>query len=109
MLEAVSMMGEACLSADKYHTRKVCQERISQDLIDGEISSILARWTCPQNKEQAADTRIFSPLTVPRLCVTIGRYWYLFRRLTAVSTGRFYRFEHIVADSSGIVVAKAAA
>jgi len=40
MLEAVSMMGEACLWADKYHTRKVCQERISQDLIDGEISSI---------------------------------------------------------------------
>ena len=35
-------MGEACLWADKYHTRKVCQERISQDLIDGEFSSILA-------------------------------------------------------------------
>ena len=43
-----------------------------------------------------ADTRIFSPLTVPGLCVTIGRYWYLFKRLTAVSAGRFYRFEHIV-------------
>src|SRR5262249_21272077 len=28
--------------------------------------------------------------------VTIGRYWYLFKRLTAVSAKRFYRFEHIV-------------
>jgi hypothetical protein len=35
------------------------------------------------------DTRIFSPLAVARLCVTIGRYWYLFKRLTAVSAGRF--------------------
>ena len=35
-----------------------------------------------------------------RLCVTIGRYWYLFKRLTAVSAGRFYRFEHIVTYSS---------
>ena len=46
------------------------------------------------------DKRIFSPLTVPRLCDTIGRYWYLFKRLTAVSAARFYRFEHIDADSS---------
>src|SRR5262244_1163190 len=41
------------------------------------------------------DTRIFSPLTVAVLCVTIGHYMYLFKRLTAVSAGRFYRFEHI--------------
>src|SRR5262249_52902555 len=40
------------------------------------------------------------------VCVTIGRYWYLFKRLTAVSAGRFYRFEHIVTHSSGKVVAK---
>ena len=46
------------------------------------------------------------PLAVPRLCVTIGRYWYLFKRLTALSAGRFSRFEHIAADSSGKVVAK---
>ena len=52
------------------------------------------------------DTRIFSPLAVPGLCVTIGRYWYLFNRLTALSGGRFYRFEHIVSYSSGKVVAK---
>ena len=51
-------------------------------------------------------TRIFSPLSVPGLCVTIGRYWYLFKPLTAVSAGRFYRFEHIDAYSSGKVVAK---
>src|SRR5215831_4363846 len=54
------------------------------------------------------DTRIFSPLAVARLCVTIGRYWYLFNRLTAVSAGRFYRFEHIDTYSSGKVVAKSA-
>src|SRR5262249_801616 len=51
-------------------------------------------------------TRIFSPLTVPRLCVPIGRYWYLFKRLRAVFGARFYRFEHIVTYSSGKVVAK---
>jgi hypothetical protein len=50
--------------------------------------------------------RIFSPLLVARLSVTIGHYWYLFKRLTAVLAGRFYRFEHIVAYSSGKVVAK---
>ena len=54
----------------------------------------------------APDTRIFSPLAVPGLWVTIGRYWYLFKRLTAGSAGRFYRFEHIVTYSSGKVVAK---
>ena len=54
----------------------------------------------------APDTRIFSPLAVSRLCVTNRRYWYLFKRLTAVSAGRFYRFEHIVVYSSGKVVAK---
>src|SRR5262245_43456906 len=46
------------------------------------------------------DTSIFSPHAVAGLCVTIGRYWYLFKRLTAVSAGRFYRFEHIVSYSS---------
>src|SRR5262245_21035201 len=51
-------------------------------------------------KLNPTDTRIFSPLAVAGLCVTIGRYWYLFKRLTAVSAGRFYRFEHIVSDSS---------
>jgi hypothetical protein len=52
------------------------------------------------------DPRIFSLVTVAGLCVTIGRYWYLFKRLTAVSAGRFYRFEHIDTDSSDKVVAK---
>jgi hypothetical protein len=52
------------------------------------------------------DTRIFSPHAVAGLCDTIGRYWYLFKRLTAVSAGRFYRFEHIETYSSGKVVAK---
>src|SRR5262245_48794858 len=53
-----------------------------------------------QRRNPTNDTRIFSPLTVAGLCVTIGRYWYLFKRLTAVSAGRFYRFEHIVPYSS---------
>jgi hypothetical protein len=48
----------------------------------------------------------FSVLLPYRDYVTIGRYRYLFKRLTAVSAGRFYRFEHIVAYSSGKVVAK---
>jgi hypothetical protein len=39
-------------------------------------------------------------------CFTIDHYWYLFKRLTAVSAGRFYRFEHIVPYSSGKVVAE---
>ena len=51
-----------------------------------------------------ADTRIFSPLVVARLWITIGRYWHLSKRLTAVSAGQFYRFEHIV--SCHIVLAK---
>jgi hypothetical protein len=54
----------------------------------------------------APATRIFSPHAVAGLCVTIGPYWYLFKRLTAVSARRFYRFEHIYTDSSGKVVAK---
>jgi len=45
-----------------------------------------------------SDTRIFSPLAVAGLCDTIGRYVYLFERLTAVSA--------IEAYSSGKVVAK---
>jgi hypothetical protein len=61
---------------------------------------------CGQGQNRTADTRIFSPHTIPRLSVTIGRYWYLFKRLTAVSAGRLYRFEHIVTYSSGKVVAK---
>ena len=53
-----------------------------------------------------AGTRIFSPHAVAGLCVTIGRYWYLFKPSTAVSAGRFYRFEHIVSYSSFKVLAK---
>jgi hypothetical protein len=59
-----------------------------------------------QGRNRTPDTRIFSPLTVSGLCVTIGRYWYLFKRLTPLPAGQFYRFEHIVAYSSGKVVAK---
>ena len=51
-------------------------------------------------------TRIFSSLTGAGVCVTIGRYVYLFERLTAVFGARFYRFEHIVSYSSSKVVAK---
>ena len=44
---------------------------------------------CGQGQNRTADTKIFSPLAVPGLCVTIGRYVYLFKRLTALSAGRF--------------------
>jgi hypothetical protein len=71
-----------------------------------EIVCDVANFGCDQDRNRTADTTIFSPLVVARLWVTIGRYWYLFKRLTAVSAGRFYRFEHIVAYSSDKVVAK---
>jgi hypothetical protein len=58
------------------------------------------------NQRGRPDTRIFSPLTVPRLCDTIGRYWYLFKRLATVAHPHFHRFEHIATNSSGKVVAK---
>ena len=58
------------------------------------------------SKSNTNDTRTTNPLAVAGLCVTIGRYWYLFKRLMAVSAGRYYRFEHIVTYSSGKVVAK---
>jgi hypothetical protein len=61
---------------------------------------------CGQGQNRTADTRIFSALAVPRLCVTIGRYWYLSKRLTVLPAGRFYRFEHIETYSSGKVVGK---
>jgi len=64
--------------------------------------------TGPAFANRCSDTRIFSPLAVPRLYVPIGRYWFLFKRLTAVSAGRSYRFEHIETYSSGQVVAKSA-
>src|SRR5215510_13795850 len=59
-------------------------------------------------RTRAPATRIFSPLAVPRLCVPIGHYMYLFKRLTAVFGARYYRFEHIETYSSGKVVAKSA-
>jgi hypothetical protein len=59
-----------------------------------------------RGQNRTADTRIFSPHAVAGLSATIGRYWYLFKSLTVVSAGRFYRFEHIVTYSSGKVVAK---
>jgi len=74
-----------------------------------EIACDLEDFACGQGQNRTADTRIFSPHVVAGLCVTIGRYWYLFKRLTAVSAGRFYRFEHIMSYSSGKVVAKSGA
>src|SRR6476659_5093896 len=61
---------------------------------------------CGQGQNRTADTRIFSPLAVPGLCDTIGRYVYLFERLTPVFRARFYRLEHIVSSSSGKVTGK---
>jgi hypothetical protein len=58
------------------------------------------------NDGRAPDTRIFSPLTVPRLCVTIGRQVNEFNSFCWLRDESIYRFEHIVANSSGKVVAK---
>jgi len=38
------------------------------------------------SETKANDTRIFSPLAVAGLWVTIGRYWYLFKRLSETET-----------------------
>jgi hypothetical protein len=76
------------------------------NFIDGEISSIWPIRHVGNRDPTPPDTRIFSPLAGAGLCVPIGRYMYLFKRLTAVSAGRFYRFEYIVTYSSGKVVAK---
>jgi hypothetical protein len=75
-------------------------------LTENERSYQPARLFAGRGNQIPPATRIFSPLTVPRLCDTIGRYWYLFKRLTALSAGRFYRFEHIVSYSSGKVVGR---
>ena len=45
---------------------------------------------CGQGQNRTADTRIFSPLTVPGLCDTIGRYLYLFNSLTPVFLPLFF-------------------
>jgi len=58
--------------------------------------------------DSTPDTRIFSPLTGAGLYDTIGRYMYLFKRLTLLLAGRFYRLEHIVTYSSGKVAGKVA-
>jgi len=59
-----------------------------------------------QGQNRTAATRIFSSLAGAGLYDTIGHYMYLFTRLTAVSAGRFYRFEHIVSYSSFKVLSK---
>src|SRR5262245_53287577 len=74
----------------------------SEEIKSIEFDPILDRL----QRTRAPATRISSPLAVSGLCDTIGRYWYLFERLTSVSASRFYRFEHLVTYSSGKVVAK---
>jgi len=81
------------------YRRAVWNPSVEKLVRDGESNKIIGKGRVPA-------TRIFSRLAVAGLSVTIGRYWYLFKRLTPVSAGRFYRFEHIVTYSSGKVVAK---
>jgi len=50
--------------------------------------------------------KIFSPLAGAGLYDSIGRYMYLFQRLTALLAGQFTHSNHIVSYSSGEVVAK---
>ena len=54
------------------------------------------------------DTRIFSPHTVPRACVTIGHQVNEFNSFYWLRYESIYRFEHIVAFRSGKVMAKSA-
>jgi hypothetical protein len=49
---------------------------------------------------------IFSPLTVARLCVTIGHQVNEFNSFCWLRDESIYRFEHIETNSSGKVVAK---
>ena len=81
---------------DPGHARKA--EKISQ--ADAQSFEVIAReWYA----------KFFARLAVESYrdqCDTIGRYVYLFKRLTAVLTARFYRFEHMVSYSSGKVIAK---
>jgi hypothetical protein len=59
-----------------------------------------------QGQNRTADTRIFSPLTVPGLRDTMRRYLNRFNGLTLVLSPSFSRLEPIVANGSGKVVAK---
>jgi hypothetical protein len=52
------------------------------------------------------DTRIFSPLLVPRLCATIGHQLNEFDGLSSLRSPSISRLEHIDPNSSGKVVAK---
>ena len=61
---------------------------------------------CGQGQNRTADTRIFSPLLVARLYVTIGHQVNEFNSFYWLRYESIYRFEHIVAYSSGKVVAK---
>jgi hypothetical protein len=63
---------------------------------------------CGQGQNRTADTRIFSPHIVPRLCVTIGHQMNEFNSFCWLRCETIDRFEHIVAYSSGKVVAKSA-
>jgi len=58
---------------------------------------------CGQGENRTADTRIFSPLTVPGLCVTIGRQLNESKRLSALRTRSIFRSKHIAANGSGKV------
>ena len=61
---------------------------------------------CGQGQNRTANTRIFSPLMVPRLRVTIGHQVNEFKRLKPLRSHPIYRFEHIATNSSSKVVAK---
>ena len=55
---------------------------------------------------RAPDTRIFSPFTAARLCVTIGHQLNEFNRLISLRSPSIYRSKHIVPNGSGKAVAK---
>src|SRR5215510_4861463 len=89
--DSLSEKTQFCLSVS-WILRKICS--MEKSIQSAPFDMLITR------TRGQIDTRIFSPLAVAGLCVTIGRYWYLFKRLTAISAGRFYRFAHIEAYSS---------
>ena len=59
-----------------------------------------------QGRNRTADTRIFSPVVVPGLCVTIDHQLNELKRLKRLRDRSNYRLEHMGTNSSGKVVTK---
>jgi len=84
--------GQICYKARKFKTtRGLCatvtrHPRSGLSLAVRELSMASSlEWRCYTTGAK----RIFSPRSVPGLSVTIGHYWYLFKRLTPAADPSF--------------------